>query len=254
MLWSIEAAYHHPPPRGDRFQFIILTLVSLSLSNIHRCNNNVTSRLFSFRYNPLTSHDWKRDFCPPLCSLHLQHFHSPPSHQCYMIIVIWSALLFTVLRLCKHLLQLNYVVNQTTFPFWHSFWIFSDVKKLSGFAFAWFSMYVLPIQPQIAQIAPPCIHMCVYLYHIHRCSINFTFQKMNLLEPSNPLQSGLVALYFFSYLFIYFWLHWVFVAVRGPPPVAASRDQPSPQHVGPSRCGAWAPGSRAPVAVACGLQ
>ena len=40
--------------------------------------------------------------------------------------------------------------------------------------------------------------------------------------------------YLFIYLFIYFWLCWVFVSVRGPPPVAASGGHSSPRCAGPS--------------------
>ena len=49
----------------------------------------------------------------------------------------------------------------------------------------------------------------------------------------------------FTYLFIYFWLCWVFVYVRGPSPVAASRGHWASHYRGLSRCGAQAPDAQA---------
>ena len=76
----------------------------------------------------------------------------------------------------------------------------------------------------------------------------------------------LVCFSFFSffkkkiYLFIYFWLHWVFVAARGLSLQlwqvgAALYCGAQPSHCdGFSCCGAWALGARASVVVACGLS
>ena len=50
----------------------------------------------------------------------------------------------------------------------------------------------------------------------------------------------LIFIYLFIYLFIYFWLRWVFVSARGPPPAAASGGH------SPSRC-AGLPPSRPPL-------
>ena len=62
----------------------------------------------------------------------------------------------------------------------------------------------------------------------------------------------------FIYLFIYFGLHWVFVAAHGLSLVEVSGDYSLLWCVGFSCCGAWALGVRASVAVAhrlssCGL-
>ena len=73
-----------------------------------------------------------------------------------------------------------------------------------------------------------------------------------ILQPQDP------SVFFFWYKFIYFWLHWVFVAARGPSLVAASGGYSSlrcvgfslqwllllqstgSRHVAFSSCGTWA--------------
>ena len=66
-------------------------------------------------------------------------------------------------------------------------------------------------------------------------------------------------IYFFIYLFIYFWLRWVFVAVHGLSLVVARgstlRCGARASHCsGFSCCGARAPGTQASVVVACRLS
>ena len=56
------------------------------------------------------------------------------------------------------------------------------------------------------------------------------------------------------YLFIYFWLRWVFVAVHGLSLVAPSGGYSSLQCGGFSCCRVWALGARASVVVAHDLQ
>ena len=51
--------------------------------------------------------------------------------------------------------------------------------------------------------------------------------------------------YLFIDLFIYFWLCWVFVSVRGLSPVAASGAHSSSRCAGLSCCGAQAPDAQA---------
>ena len=73
---------------------------------------------------------------------------------------------------------------------------------------------------------------------------------MKQLYSDKDLLKKYVPFYWFGVflkinLFIYFWLHWVFVAARGPPLVAASRATPwcgaRASHCGGwSRCRAWA--------------
>ena len=65
------------------------------------------------------------------------------------------------------------------------------------------------------------------------------------------LKAFLFFLFFFCFnLFIYFWLCWIFIAVRGPSPVAASGatlrcGAQAPHCGGFSCCGAQALGTRA---------
>ena len=68
----------------------------------------------------------------------------------------------------------------------------------------------------------------------------------------------LIYLSFFKKIFIYFWLHWVFVAAHGLSLVVVSGGYPSLQctasHCGGfSSCGAWALGTWASVVVALRL-
>lgn len=101
-----------------------------------------------------------------------------------------SVLLFTLWWLRKHLSQLNCVVNDTGFLFWHDCFIFSEVKNgwvlpLLGFLYGCHRFnHKFPSSCQN--------FLCPYSY----ASINFTFQKMYFRDPADLLQSGLVALYF----------------------------------------------------------
>ena len=61
-------------------------------------------------------------------------------------------------------------------------------------------------------------------------------------------------LFFFLILFIYFWLHWLFIAVHGLSLVAESRSYSSLRCAGFSCCGARALGMRSSVVVARGLS
>ena len=54
-------------------------------------------------------------------------------------------------------------------------------------------------------ISSPCIHQCQMF------SINFTFQKMNFLGTSDPLQSGLVVFFFFFFRFEVANVQWFYV-------------------------------------------
>ena len=64
------------------------------------------------------------------------------------------------------------------------------------------------------------------------CLIILAVNSRTMLK--NVLRGDILALFFFIYLFIYFWLCWVFVSVRGLSPVAASGGHSSSRCVGPS--------------------
>ena len=66
------------------------------------------------------------------------------------------------------------------------------------------------------------------------------------LDASSSHQVTLFLLFFLN-LFIYLWLCWVFVSVRGPPPAAANRGHSSTRCAGPSPSRPlplWSTGSR----------
>ena len=120
------------------------------------------------------------------------------------------------------------------FPLWNAL-----ITLLSDFFLSFFILYTifkgfhLQLLQNISYIPCCTIHLCSLFY--------FIYIFINLFV-----------------LFIYFWLHWVFVATRGLSLVAASRGYSSlwcegfslqwllllrstgSRHVGFSSCGAWA--------------
>ena len=81
------------------------------------------------------------------------------------------------------------------------------------------------------------------------CCCQYLSILLNLSLNRSTFVSDIIFLKFI--LFIYFWLCWVFVAVRGLSLVAAS----GASHCGGfSCCQSWALGAQASVAVACGLS
>ena len=69
-----------------------------------------------------------------------------------------------------------------------------------------------------------------------------------LEAPTSHVFLDVIVSWFLKIYFSYFWQGWVFVALRGPSLVVASRLQcPAPHCSGFSRCGALAPGAWASV-------
>ena len=117
------------------------------------------------------------------------------------------------------------------------------------------------------QYPGPCVKTRKYFPNINIIFLScLKFWKTKWFNRNNgefdvhPTLSTLLTLISSHFLFIYFWLHWVFVAVCGLPLVEARAgttlhfDARASHCGGFSCCGAWALGTQASVVVAYGLS